>query len=256
MAVSILGNNISKAFTGGLPVKSIYSLGQKVWPTDLPDGYRRIASICSQPKRSNYDEVPFIEIFDLPMDKGDLIVEADFQIRVGSIPNEMLFFRTFDGDTIINRARTNAQTGYIFFLDRWAKSNTGAHFELNYYQRYTITQTITHDTFDTRTWINGTEYIDTTGYDKTHRTNTSFGISILGGKLYSAADTIYCYHRLYGLKIKDQDGNILYDLVPAQRTEDGEFGLYDVVNNNFLEKHRPYSTHPDASVAPLLGFNS
>ena len=78
--------------------------------------------------------------------------------------------------------------------------------------------------------IDGTTYSRSASTVDTNRTYTIFA-----GKSASSGDISYFANaRVYNLKFKDGNNNVIYNFIPCYRNSDNVIGLYDIINNNFV----------------------
>ena len=248
--VEIFGNNIVSAFTGGNPVKAIYTYGDKVWPKipgyDYCDYIRGrfegIVEGTSSTSGTLVGEVPVI-ILNIPYVSGGITAEARIltAFRYHAQDGMIVFHARGDysgTDTFINEVCTSDQgPGDFTIQDGYCRSNFGA-ITIQDNTFYNIKMTIPDDSYDSNIYVGDELYVDPEARPKNHNVS-SIKIVLFGtqSRIFGSG------HKLIYFKLKDINDNLLYNYVPVLRDSDGEPGLYETVNGTFHPKEQKLYTN-------------
>lgn len=240
--IRVFGNDIKSAYTGGVPVKEIYSYGVKVWPDESgPVIYDYLKGRVT-PVDGN-TPVPRI-VLNIPYVSGGLVIRARINSYTTTASTDKMCVYRVNGiysddpdskeEQTINAIYISRQGSSTYTIqDGFCRSNVGAK-PIQFNTDYGLKLNATDDSYDSEIYVNGSLYVDPDPYDKSHNYNPSrLKIYLFSGAGYGP--TIKgSPHKLYRFWIEDTNGNTLYDFVPA--VLDGEAGLYEKINKTFHTK--------------------
>lgn len=241
--VNVFGNNIVNAFTGGNPVKAIYSNGVKVWPIEkpLPEGYTRMNYIYGS-YRSNgpgilikdiYWDDTFRLIVDIERDSSEVSKSMDlFGYDTGSYKEYSMVNYNDNGVVGINSSYRlavssvyNSAAGQTTFWDINTRQtiSSGRHLvELN----------------NNEIKIDGTVYGTRTRTSPTTRNTFITFLNTTNRYTYNGGSAPWGQGnstKWYGAKIM-MGNSLMMDLVPVRNESDGTYGFYDLENDKFYGK--------------------
>lgn len=233
------GNNIVGAYTNGVSVKEIYANGVKVWPQssdtyvyyDYIEGRAPQWEKISSTRQRLVVETPII-ILDIPYVSGGMSIESRIRVyayeNVSPITPIDVEGHYTDGDYVINGFWLHGGD-YKTVSDAFTRGNYGC-VQVDNRSIHNVKITIPNDSYNSDLYIDNKVYYCPGSEEKRHHTNPS---AIEIRLLSSEYRDMECMNRLYYLKIKDSNNNLLYNYVPAVRTSDSAPGLYETINDTF-----------------------
>lgn len=141
-----------------------------------------------------------------------------------SIEAKVRFYSVYENAIIINDWAANS-----YFLMTY-RNTCRWHGDSNGFKDFGSISTNTDYTIKVDVQ-NNLLYINDTSYSYTPGTCGTNEIKLFGG--YSASSGNAFYGRIYNIKFKDSNGNVVRDYIPAMEKSTGTFGLYEKINDEF-----------------------
>ena len=226
--IRVFGNDIKGAYTGGVPVKEIYSYGVKVWPdepepTPVPTGYTRIKSIYNDVTSNAprlYIPVLGVDKFIIELDIEPTQRDHEFVFSYGTsgyFDTNYCFFETYTGSSTwyLESGNTTGAggTSYRISTSDFVRGILKWDCSIRSDKPYITWQSL----------VNKSSYADS---------RVGFYLSLLSSNVYEYRTRV-AFGKIYGVVIKDGNSNVIKNLVPVLEDSTGLAGLYDTVNNVF-----------------------
>lgn len=220
--VNVFGNDIISAYTNGVNVKEIYSFGNKVWPSSSIKPVKCIyQSITST---TTWTDCPQLRIPLVDSSISRFCIEID--IKPNARNKEYIFgygkMGNFDTNVCYIRKYSNTPYELVYGIIGSLDSSTISDFSrgvLKCEWKVSNRWNIIWKSLQATTTLNSTNNVILTFLKSNHgSTGPGYIVSL---------------SKIYGVVIKDQNSNVIMNLIPALNEDTGLAGLYDTVNNTF-----------------------
>lgn len=251
--IKVFGFDIKGAYTGGIPVKEIYSYGVKVWPEEggLPEGYTELKYIYNDLVDGSSTTPPFIKI-QLPeeLSKYRIVFTYANVIEYNKQRTSPIIWMRYNINYGNNQ--TVAGVGYIDGYYNTMGPSGGPEWTLT--AGYNFTGMAQSNSINTpwnqepekkRTAVITQGIINADGVSKKLPTTITFGqttydinsISLTEILISRSTSFNFGFPYLYRFKLYGEGDILLMDLIPAKNTSTNRAGMYDLVNEVFYDGH-------------------